>query len=101
MRFENINLVYFMVILFIFFLSCALLVVVSLKHFILTLLFLDLLLLANVLLFMFVGFENGIGAKILGYNYALVVLGVAAADTAVGLGLGILYYKATGKVSLD
>ena len=29
----------------------------------------------------------------IGYSYALILLGVAAADTAVGLGLFILFFK--------
>jgi NADH:ubiquinone oxidoreductase subunit K len=61
------------------------------------LIFLDMLLLLNVFLscvaaLLVVGPE--------GYIYAFFILGTAAADTAVGLGLFILYYKSTGSVSL-
>jgi NADH:ubiquinone oxidoreductase subunit K len=36
----------------------------------------------------------------LGYVYALLLIGVAATDTALGIGLFILYFKSTGQVAL-
>lgn len=96
----NFNAV-FIIFVVIFFIICALLLVVAIKHFILVLIFLDLLLLANIMLFIGIGTLIGFEIVALGYNYALLILAVAAADTAVGLGLCILYYKATGRVEID
>jgi NADH:ubiquinone oxidoreductase subunit K len=36
----------------------------------------------------------------IGFIYALLLIGVAATDTAVGLGLFILYFKTSNKVSI-
>jgi NADH:ubiquinone oxidoreductase subunit K len=36
----------------------------------------------------------------IGYSHALLILGIAAADTAVGLGLFLVYHKATNSVSI-
>lgn len=70
---------------------------VALDHFIIVLVFLDLLLLTSILLFLVYTLvtQNSIG-----YSYALIILGVAAADTAVGLGLFILFFKTTNNVSI-
>ena len=62
------------------------------------LVFLDLLLLANVLIFIIVTILT---LNPIGYISALVILGVAAADTAVGLGLFILYFKSTNQISIE
>ena len=80
-----------------FFLLTLFLLVISLDHFLITLLFLDLLLLVNILLLIFCA---QVTANDVGYNYALLLLGVAAADTSVGLGLFILYFKTFGSVSV-
>jgi NADH:ubiquinone oxidoreductase subunit K len=67
------------------------------EHFLVILIFLDLLLLSNILLLILytVVFINA-----LGYVYALLLIGVAATDTALGIGLFILYFKSTGQVAL-
>lgn len=79
-----------------FFLNIVLLIA-SFEHFLIIIIFLDLLLLSNILMLIFytVIFKDS-----LGYIYALLLLGVAATDTALGLGLFILYFKATGQVSV-
>ena len=64
-------------------------------HFIITLIFLDLLILINIVFFIL---STIITQNILGYNYALILLGIAASETAVGLGLFILSYKASQNV---
>jgi NADH-quinone oxidoreductase subunit K len=69
-----------------------------LNHFILVLVFLDLLILSNILLFVL---STVITQNPVGYISAIIVIGVAAADTAVGLGLFILYYKTTNQVSIE
>ena len=74
-----------------------LLLVASFEHYLILLIFLDLLLLSNILLLIF---YTVIFKSALGYSYALLLLGVAATDTALGLGLFILQFKATGKVSI-
>lgn len=80
-----------------FFVLNVVLLVSALNHFIIALIFLDLLLIINIFLFVFYTFLTGAS---LGYSYALIVLGVAAADTAIGLGLFVLYFKTQGLVSL-
>jgi len=79
-----------------YFFICAVLLIVAFSHFLIVLIFLDLLLLSNILLLILytVVFNDS-----LGYVYALLLLGVAATETAVGLGLFIVYFKATGSVS--
>jgi len=59
---------------------------------------LDLLLLTNILLFVV---YTILTHSPIGYDYALLVLGIAAADTSVGLGLCILYFKASGSVAIN
>lgn len=80
-----------------FFVLNLVLLVFALSHFILVLVFLDLLLLINIFVLVFYSFLTG---SAVGYVYALIVLGVAAADTAVGLGLFVLFFKTRGVVSL-
>ena len=80
-----------------FFVLNVVLLVSALNHFIIALIFLDLLLIINIFLFVFYTFLTGTS---LGYSYALIILGVAAADTAIGLGLFVLYFKTQGLVSL-
>lgn len=87
----------FIYFILVFFTLNLLLLVAAIDHFILVLIFLDLLLLTNILLF---AVHTIVTHNPIGYNYALIVLGIAAADTAVGLGLFILYYKATSRVSI-
>lgn len=72
-------------------------IIIALDHFIVALVFLDLLLLVNIILMLLFTATTGFA---IGYNYALLLLGVAAADTAVGLGLFILYFKTSGAVSI-
>lgn len=81
-----------------FFILSLFFLLLSLNHFVIVLIFLDLLLLVNILLFIF---YTQATSQVIGYNYALLLIGVAAADTAVGLGLFILYYKTQGSVSID
>jgi NADH-quinone oxidoreductase subunit K len=84
--------------IFIFFFFTVFLLLQVLHHFILVLVFLDLLLLANVLLFILVTILT---LNPIGYIAALIVLGVAAADTAIGLGLFILYFRSTNEISIE
>jgi NADH-quinone oxidoreductase subunit K len=88
----------FFYFLFIFFTVNLLLLIAALDHFILALIFLDLLLLTNILLFVV---YTILTHSPIGYDYALLVLGIAAADTSVGLGLCILYFKASGSVAIN
>ena len=81
-----------------FFVVAVFLLFLSFSHFIVVLLFLDLLLLVNIILFVF--FTQLTGDSV-GYAMALLLLGVAAADTAVGLGLFMVYYKTTQLTSLS
>jgi NADH-quinone oxidoreductase subunit K len=93
----QIDLTYFLLFTLAFFLLNLVLLLASLDHFILVLIFLDLLLLTNA--FMFIVYTILTGNSI-GYSYALLILGIAAADTAVGLGLFLVYHKATNSVSI-
>jgi NADH-quinone oxidoreductase subunit K len=88
----------FFYFIFIFFFFTLFLLIQVLHHFILVLVFLDLLLLANVILFILVTILT---LNPVGYISALLVLGVAAADTAIGLGLFILYFKSTNQISIE
>lgn len=92
-----VNFNFFFVFISSFFLITLLFLVAALEHFILVLIFLDLILLLNIILFVVYTQLTG---ELLGYNYALLLLGVAAADTAVGIGLFILYFKTHGVVDL-
>lgn len=94
----NVNLSYFFYFIFLFFILNLLLLIVALDYFILVLVFLDFLLLSSILLFIL---YSQITNNPIGYSSALLILGVAAADTAVGLGLFILYFKTTNKVSIQ
>ena len=68
-----------------------------LVNFVLVLLMLDMLLLCNIVLFIVsAAYTN----SEIGYISAVIVLGVAAADTAVGLGLFILYFRSTQTISI-
>lgn len=89
---------FFFYFIFLFFFFTLFFLLQVLHHFVLVLVFLDLLLLANVLLFILVTIltHNPVG-----YISAIIILGVAAADTAIGLGLFILYFKNTGRVSIE
>lgn len=84
-------------LIFVIFLATLLLLLRCLSHFVLVLMLLDLLLLCNIILFVLASIYTGTSS---GYVAAVLVLGVAAADTAVGLGLFILYFKATNLVSI-
>ena len=93
-----INFSFCFYLIFLLFFLTLILLLISMDHFIIILIFLDLLLLINILLFI-VGTtltENSVG-----YNYALIILGLAASDTAVALGLVIIYFKATENVSIN
>ena len=89
---------YFFGFIFLFFILNLMLLIAALDHFIILLVFLDLLLLASLLVFVVFSLLTN---TTVGYNYALLVFGIAAADTAVGLGLFILYYKTTNNVSIN
>lgn len=89
---------YFFGFIFLFFILNLMLLIAALDHFIILLVFLDLLLLASLLVFVVFSILTN---TTVGYNYALLVFGIAAADTAVGLGLFILYYKTTNNVSIN
>lgn len=93
----NFDFSFFFFFIFTFFIANLLLIMVALDHFIIVLVFLDILLLTSILLFIVYTLltQNPIG-----YSYALIILGVAAADTAVGLGLFILFFKTTNNVSI-
>jgi NADH:ubiquinone oxidoreductase subunit K len=80
------------------FILVLLLIIASFEHFLIVLIFLDLLLLINILMLVF---YTSLFGDSLGYIYALLLLGVAATDTALGLGLFILYFKATGKTAIS
>lgn len=88
---------FFFYFIFAFFIANLLLLMLALDHFIIALVFLDLLLLTSILLFII---YTVLTNQAIGYSYALIILGVAAADTAVGLGLFILFFKTTNKVSI-
>lgn len=89
---------YFFGFIFLFFILNLMLLIAALDHFIILLVFLDLLLLVSLLVFVVFSLLTN---TTVGYNYALLVFGIAAADTAVGLGLFILYYKTTNNVSIN
>jgi NADH:ubiquinone oxidoreductase subunit K len=93
-----INFSFIFSFLILFFIISLFFLLLSLNHFIIVLIFLDLLLLVNILLLII---YTQITTEVIGYNYALLLLGVAASDTAVGLGLFILYYKTQGVVSIN
>lgn len=82
---------------FVFFFYTLLCVASALDHLLILLLLLDLLLMASI--FLFITYST-VFSNYDGYSLSLLVLGVAAADTAVGLGLFIIYYKATGETSI-
>ena len=88
-------LVYLLLLAFMFTLF---LLVKAINHFILVLIFLDVLILINIILLCV---STIVTANPVGYITALFILGVAAADTAVGLGLFILYFKTTNKFSVN
>jgi NADH:ubiquinone oxidoreductase subunit K len=89
---------YFFHFIFMFFVLNLLLLIAALDHFIILLVFLDLLLLTSLLVCVVYTVLSG---HTIGYNYALLIFGIAAADTAVGLGLFILFFKTTNNVSVN
>lgn len=89
---------YFFYFIFLFFILNLLLLIAALDHFIILLVFLDLLLLTSLLVCIVF---TVVSQDPLGYNYALLIFGIAAADTAVGLGLFILFFKTTNNVSVN
>ncbi len=93
----NFDFSYLFYFTFTFFIANLLLVMVALDHFIIVLVFLDILILTNIIIFIV---YTLLSQNPLGYSYALIILGVAAADTAVGLGLFILFFKTTNNVSI-
>jgi len=95
MLFLDFSFVFFLLLCFFF--VTFLLVLLALNHFIILLIFLDLLILANILL---LTCYTALTHSGVGYSFALIVLGIAASDTAIGLGLFILYYRATNRVSI-
>jgi|GEM_PF-5966015 len=88
---------YFFYFIFSFFIVNLLLLTVALNQFLIALVFLDLLLLTTIVVFIM---YTMLTQNCIGYSYAIITLGVAAADTAVGLGLFVLFFKATGDVSV-
>lgn len=93
----NFDFSYLFYFTFTFFIANLLLVMVALDHFIIVLVFLDILILTNIIIFIV---YTLLSQNPVGYSYALIILGVAAADTAVGLGLFILFFKTTNNVSI-
>ena len=73
-------------------------VLAAADHFLILLLLLDLLILVPLLLM--VVYSTIRRSDYQSYSFAIFLLGVAASDTAVGLGLFIVYFKATGEVSI-
>lgn len=94
--FINFSIIFYF--LFFFFFLNFIFLLLALDHFIITLIFLDLLLLTNIIIFTIYTILTDIG---IGYSFGLLIIGVAAADTAIGLGLFILYYKSTGKYLIN
>jgi len=92
-----INLIHFFIFIFIFFVVNLLFLIASFNYLILILIFLDILVLANIILFIF---YTLITYNSSGYSFAVLCLVIAAAETTIGLGLFILYYKSTGKTSI-
>ena len=95
MFFIEFNLFFFYIFLAYF--ICLVGIYLTVSHFIILLIFLDLIILINIILlvsFTVISHSN------LGFIYGILILGVAAADTAVGLGLFILFFKTTNKVSI-
>lgn len=118
----------FLIIILILFILTLVCIRIALGHFLILLLFLDFLLILVICVFAWqvaatlpagchdilsgylADFNNQVTTyttedirpviNINGYSFALLTLGVAAADTAVGLGLFIIYYKATGEISI-
>jgi len=84
-------------ILFFVLLSTFLCLLTSLNYFLTVLLFLDLLILEIIIGLSVLG--NITNVPIL-FSTALLLLGVAAAETAIGLGLFIVYYRAFNRVDL-
>ena len=93
-----LNFSYFFYFIFVFFVVNLLLLLIALDHFIILLVFLDLLLLSSLLIFVMYTICT---YQTTGYSYALLVFSIAAADTAVGLGLFILLFKTTNKLSIN
>ena len=89
---------FILLLLVIFFILTLILLLNSFSHFIVLLVFLDLLILINVIIIIIIGlFSN----NDICYAYALIALAVGACDTAVGLGLCLLYFKATFTISIS
>ncbi len=73
-------------------------VLIASDHFLILLLFLDLLVIVPIIIIVLHSTVRR--ADYQGYAFAMFLLSVAASDTAVGLGLFIVYFKATGKTSI-
>lgn len=70
----------------------------SQQHLIIILLSLEIMLLAvNINLVLF----SVLNDDIMGQIYAILILAIAAAETAIGLALVVLYYKIRGGISMD
>ena len=91
----NLNYCFVLGGLFAFFVLSLFMLLLVLEYLLIALIFLDLLLLTNILLLVCYTIFTG---NPVGYCYGLLLIGVAAADTAVGLGLFIMFFKATGAV---
>jgi len=89
------NLLY--IILFFILLITFLCLLTSLNYFLTLLLILDLLILEIIVGLMLMGNMQNIFIL---FTTALLLLGVTAAETAIGLGLFILYYRAYSRVDL-
>jgi NADH:ubiquinone oxidoreductase subunit K len=87
----------FFIFLFLFFLINFICLFFVLDHFILILIFLDLLLLTNIFLNIFFSVLTN---NFSGYAYVLIIFGIAAVETAIGLGLFVIYYKCTNNFSI-
>jgi NADH-quinone oxidoreductase subunit K len=70
----------------------------SQQHLIIILLSLEIMLLSvNINLVLF----SVLNDDIMGQIYAILILAIAAAETAIGLALVVLYYKIRGGISMD
>jgi len=71
---------------------------ISQYHLIVILLSLELMLLAANINFVIFSMLSD---DLVGQIYAILVLGVAAAETAIGLALLVVYYRLRGSISID
>jgi NADH:ubiquinone oxidoreductase subunit K len=92
-----VELVSFFYFFIIFYFIALISLILTLTHFILTSIILDLLILINIVIFVW---ASALTINLLGYNLALLLLAVGAAETAIGLGIFIVYFKSTRDASI-